>query len=92
MYGACFWCRYCLAVNIIAFVYSGFQVIKAVHQLISKKYIVRRPKEYVFEFSVDQASFFFFFFPSERKEANFMCLDCRFSIKASFNRCWFNLD
>ncbi|XP_073108725.1 CASP-like protein 4A2 isoform X2 [Elaeis guineensis] len=46
--------RYCLAVNIIVFVYSGFQVIKEVHHSITKKFIVRRPKEFVFDFSMDQ--------------------------------------
>ncbi|XP_008801079.1 CASP-like protein 4A3 [Phoenix dactylifera] len=46
--------RYCLAVNVIAFVYSAFQVVKEVHNSITKKLIMRRREGYCFDFSMDQ--------------------------------------
>ncbi|KAH0466750.1 hypothetical protein IEQ34_003988 [Dendrobium chrysotoxum] len=46
--------RYCLSVNVIGFVYAGFQAYAEVHHMSSKKHIIRRPMGNYFNFAMDQ--------------------------------------
>ena len=50
------WRRYCLAVSVIGFAYSGFQACNLSYHLISGKYIISHPLRYYFDFAMDQAS------------------------------------
>ncbi|XP_020572045.1 CASP-like protein 4A3 [Phalaenopsis equestris] len=46
--------RYCLSVNVIGFVYSGFQVYAQFHRRMMKRRIIDRPLSDYFDFSMDQ--------------------------------------
>ncbi|CAA6665572.1 unnamed protein product [Spirodela intermedia] len=46
--------RFCITVNILAFVYSGFQAYAQVHRLISDKDIIPLPIRLYFDFAMDQ--------------------------------------
>ncbi|KAJ0054273.1 hypothetical protein Pint_02707 [Pistacia integerrima] len=46
--------RYCMAVNVIAFVYSGFQGYDLIYQLTSGKRKLRLPLRHYLDFSLDQ--------------------------------------
>ncbi|PKA49300.1 CASP-like protein [Apostasia shenzhenica] len=46
--------RYCLSVNVIGFVYAGFQAYAELSRLISKKHMMRRPMGDCFDFAMDQ--------------------------------------
>ncbi|CAL5374890.1 unnamed protein product [Camellia sinensis] len=46
--------RYCVAVTVIGFVYSGFQACDLSYHLISGKYIFFHPLRYHFDFAMDQ--------------------------------------
>ncbi|KAI8032339.1 CASP-like protein 4A3 [Camellia lanceoleosa] len=46
--------RYCVAVTVIGFVYSGFQACDLSYHLISGKYIFFQPLRYHFDFAMDQ--------------------------------------
>ncbi|KAJ7945877.1 CASP-like protein [Quillaja saponaria] len=46
--------RYCLSVNIIGFVYSGFQAYDLAYHLVSGKHIIRHHLRYHFDFFMDQ--------------------------------------
>ncbi|KAJ4729205.1 CASP-like protein [Melia azedarach] len=48
--------RYCMAVNVIAFAYSGFQAYDLVYQLTSGKCKGKQHLRYYFDFSMDQIS------------------------------------
>lgn len=52
-------CRYCISVNIIGFVYSGAQAMDLSFDLATRKYAVQHRKQlrYYFNFAFDQASF-----------------------------------
>lgn len=58
-----FWkfCRYCVTVNVIGFLYSGFQAIAEVHHRINQKHIISKPLGFYFDFAMDQVSISFFF-------------------------------
>ncbi|KAL8465379.1 hypothetical protein ACS0TY_034761 [Phlomoides rotata] len=46
--------RYCLAVNIIGFVYSGFQAYDLAYNLSTEKHVISHHLRYHFDFSMDQ--------------------------------------
>ncbi|XP_042402672.1 CASP-like protein 4A2 isoform X1 [Zingiber officinale] len=46
--------RYLVAVNVIGFVYSAFQVYESIHRRLTLKYIIGRPMGYCFDLSMDQ--------------------------------------
>ncbi|XP_038983636.1 CASP-like protein 4A2 [Phoenix dactylifera] len=46
--------RYCVSVNVIGFVYSGFQVYAQVHHMMKKKHIIDRSVGDYFDFAMDQ--------------------------------------
>ncbi|KAG6479161.1 CASP-like protein 4A1 [Zingiber officinale] len=46
--------RYCVSVNVIGFVYSGFQLYSQVHNKVMAKHIIRRPLGDYFDFAMDQ--------------------------------------
>ncbi|KAF2311403.1 hypothetical protein GH714_022709 [Hevea brasiliensis] len=46
--------RYCLSVNVIAFVYSGFQAYDLVHYLVVGKHVIRQHVRLHFNFFMDQ--------------------------------------
>lgn len=46
--------RYCLGVNVIGFVYSGFQAMDVAYYLISHKHIIRCNLRYPLNFFIDQ--------------------------------------
>lgn len=46
--------RYCLSVNVIGFVYAGFQVYAQIHHMMKKKHIIDRPHGHYFDFAMDQ--------------------------------------
>uniref|UniRef100_A0A5B7C0X9 CASP-like protein n=1 Tax=Davidia involucrata TaxID=16924 RepID=A0A5B7C0X9_DAVIN len=46
--------RYCLAVTVIAFVYSGFQAYDLAYNLITGKHVISHHLRYHFDFSMDQ--------------------------------------
>ncbi|CAK9138623.1 unnamed protein product [Ilex paraguariensis] len=46
--------RYCVAVSVIGFAYSGFQACNLSYHLISGKYIISHPLRYYFDFAMDQ--------------------------------------
>ncbi|XP_062170296.1 CASP-like protein 4A3 [Alnus glutinosa] len=46
--------RYCLSVNVIAFVYSGFQAYALTHHLITGKPLIRHRHRHHFDFFMDQ--------------------------------------
>ncbi|KAK7816821.1 casp-like protein 4a3 [Quercus suber] len=48
--------RYCLSVNVIAFVYSGFQAFDLASNMISGKHVIRHHLRRHFTFFMDQAS------------------------------------
>lgn len=48
--------RYCLSVNVIAFVYSGFQAYDLTHCLMTGKHVITNRLRPHFEFFMDQAS------------------------------------
>lgn len=49
-------CRYCLAVNVIGFVYSGFQACDLTYNLGTEKHVISHHLRYHFDFAMDQAS------------------------------------
>ena len=51
-------CRYCMAVNVIGFAYSGLQVCDLVHHFTTGKHLVRHHHRHYFYFSIDQASLY----------------------------------
>ncbi|URE49673.1 UPF0497 membrane protein [Musa troglodytarum] len=48
--------RYCVSVNVIGFVYSGFQVYAQAHYMMTEKHIIRRPMGDYLDFAMDQVS------------------------------------
>ncbi|XP_010936737.1 CASP-like protein 4A2 [Elaeis guineensis] len=46
--------RYCVSVNVIGFVYAGFQVYAEFHHMMKKKHIIDRPVGNYFDFAMDQ--------------------------------------
>ncbi|KAG0462990.1 hypothetical protein HPP92_021466 [Vanilla planifolia] len=46
--------RYCVSVNVIGFVYAGFQAYAEVYHMSSKRHIIRRPVGSYFDFAMDQ--------------------------------------
>ncbi|KAL8550750.1 hypothetical protein ACS0TY_000001 [Phlomoides rotata] len=46
--------RYCLAVNIVGFVYSGFQAVDLAYNLGTEKHVISHHLRYHFDFSMDQ--------------------------------------
>ncbi|XP_022870657.1 CASP-like protein 4A3, partial [Olea europaea var. sylvestris] len=56
--------RYLLSMNVIAFVYSGFQACDLTYHLVTGKNVISHQQRYHFDFSMDQASGFSFFFVS----------------------------
>ncbi|CAL9180562.1 unnamed protein product [Musa hybrid cultivar] len=46
--------RYCVSVNVIGFVYSGFQVYAQAHYMMTEKHIIRRPMGDYLDFAMDQ--------------------------------------
>lgn len=50
-------CRYCMAVNVIGFVYSALQSYDLVYFLASGKHMIRNHFKQYFDFFIDQASF-----------------------------------
>ncbi|KAJ8485382.1 hypothetical protein OPV22_017867 [Ensete ventricosum] len=46
--------RFLVAINVIGFVYSLFQVYGKIHRVIAMKYIIASPKRYYFELAMDQ--------------------------------------
>jgi hypothetical protein len=52
-------CRYCMAVNVIGFAYSGLQVYDLVHYFTTGKQLVRHHLRHYFDFFIDQASLCF---------------------------------
>lgn len=50
--------RYLVAVNVIGFVYSGFQASCLAYYLATGNYVISSPLRYYFNFSIDQASYF----------------------------------
>ncbi|OVA09842.1 Uncharacterized protein family UPF0497 [Macleaya cordata] len=46
--------RYCISVNIIGFVYAGFQAYDLAYNLITEKHVIPRYFGYYFDFSMDQ--------------------------------------
>ncbi|KAL3642450.1 hypothetical protein CASFOL_013265 [Castilleja foliolosa] len=46
--------RYCLAVNVIGFVYSGFQAYDVAYYLGTEKHVISHHLRYHFDFSMDQ--------------------------------------
>lgn len=46
--------RYCLTVNVIGFLYAGFQAFAEVHHKINKRHIINRPAGFYFDFAMDQ--------------------------------------
>ncbi|XVF12092.1 hypothetical protein REPUB_Repub08aG0084800 [Reevesia pubescens] len=49
--------RYCLSVNVIAFVYAGFQAYDLAYYLITEKHVIHHYLRPPFDFLMDQASF-----------------------------------
>lgn len=49
--------RYCLSVNVIGFVYSGFQAYDLAYYLATGKHVIRHHLKRPFDFFMDQASF-----------------------------------
>ncbi|CAI9753931.1 unnamed protein product [Fraxinus pennsylvanica] len=47
--------RYCLCVNIIGFVYSGFQAVGLAHNLVTENHVFAGYLPYHFDFSMDQS-------------------------------------
>ncbi|PPD79785.1 hypothetical protein GOBAR_DD23267 [Gossypium barbadense] len=52
--------RYCLSVNVIGFVYAGFQAYALAYHLIMRKHVIRHYLRQHFDFFMDQASFLHF--------------------------------
>ncbi|MBA0800910.1 hypothetical protein Gohar_011316 [Gossypium harknessii] len=52
--------RYCLSVNVIGFVYAGFQASALAYHLIMRKHVIRHYLRQHFDFFMDQASFLHF--------------------------------
>ncbi|MBA0588215.1 hypothetical protein Gorai_001328 [Gossypium raimondii] len=52
--------RYCLSVNVIGFVYAGFQAYALAYHLIMGKHVIRHYLRQHFDFFMDQASFLHF--------------------------------
>lgn len=48
--------RYLVAVNIIGFVYAGFQACDLAYHLVSGKHVISSSLRYFFDFAMDQAS------------------------------------
>ncbi|XP_043704878.1 CASP-like protein 4A3 [Telopea speciosissima] len=46
--------RYCISVNIIGFVYAGFQAYDMAYHLITAKHIIHHPLRFHLDFSLDQ--------------------------------------
>ncbi|KAJ4974929.1 hypothetical protein NE237_008103 [Protea cynaroides] len=46
--------RYCLTMNVIGFVYAGFQAYDMAFHLITAKHVIRHPLRVHFDFSLDQ--------------------------------------
>lgn len=46
--------RYCVAVNVIGFLYAGFQVSSQVMQMKKGKPVIGRPAGHYFDFAMDQ--------------------------------------
>ncbi|OMO81478.1 hypothetical protein CCACVL1_12392 [Corchorus capsularis] len=53
--------RYCLSVNVIGFVYAGFQAYSLAYYLITETHVIRHHLRQPFDFFMDQASFLFKF-------------------------------
>ncbi|XP_073299497.1 CASP-like protein 4A3 [Primulina huaijiensis] len=49
--------RYCLAVNVVGFVYSGFQTYNLAYHLCTRKDVISHHLSYHLDFSMDQLSF-----------------------------------
>ncbi|KHN34308.1 CASP-like protein [Glycine soja] len=49
--------RYCLSVNVIAFVYAAFQAGDLAYQVVTGRRIINHHLRYHFDFFMDQASF-----------------------------------
>ncbi|KAL2321848.1 hypothetical protein Fmac_026227 [Flemingia macrophylla] len=49
--------RYCLSVNVIAFVYAAFQLADSALQIVARRSIIDHHLRYHFDFFMDQASF-----------------------------------
>lgn len=52
----CFFCRYCLAVNVIAFIYSTFEACDAACYISKETYLLNCGFHDIFVFSMDQVS------------------------------------
>lgn len=48
--------RFCVAVNVIGFVYAGFQALDLAYYLGKGKHVFAHHLRYHFEFAMDQAS------------------------------------
>jgi hypothetical protein len=47
-------CRYVLAVSIVAFTYSGFQLVSEVYYLVTGRHVIRAPFRSYFNLAMDQ--------------------------------------
>ncbi|ONK81322.1 uncharacterized protein A4U43_C01F27800 [Asparagus officinalis] len=46
--------RYCLSVNVIGFLYAGFQAFAELHHRVNKRNIITKPLGFYFDFAMDQ--------------------------------------
>jgi cell division protein FtsL len=49
-------CRYVLVASVVAFTYSGFQLVAEVHYLVTRRHIIQAPWRSYFNLAMDQAS------------------------------------
>lgn len=50
--------RFCLSVNVVAFVYSAYQACDLAYHLVREKHFINHHLRPLFEFILDQASLF----------------------------------